>query len=613
MARVPEVWIVLLTWNGIDLTRACLNSLFTITDDSVRFRVCVVDNGSRDGTLHFLESQPVHVITNATNTGYSHANNQGIASAPDGADILLLNNDVEILQPDWLRRLVESAYAAPDIGIAGARLVDPQGRVRHAGTRMPREIVWGIEIGGGEPDVGQYQRRVCVDGIVGACMYIRREVIDQVGLLDERFFAYFEDTDYCMRAVQNGWKTILAGDVTLLHHENASSRLNGLDFNRLHRQSQEKFFEKWSSLLTQSSEVSVFWHSLVVRPHGYAQTSRSLLKELDRQGVDLRLGYIYGVDNMEPTDEEPLFRELKSREKDTQLAQVVYAQGDAFIKNSGRYRIGYTMLEVDGLPLDWVQQANQMDEVWTPSQFNAESFTISGVRRPIHVMPLGVDLDHFNPQIAGRKLADRFTFLSVFEWGTRKAPDVLIQAYCREFRRGEAATLVLKVDNIDPTVDVAQEIDALALPRDHPPIVLLLNHHYSPERMATLYRSSDCFVLPSRGEGWGMPILEAMACGLPTIATNWGGQQEFLRPEWAYPLRVKRLTPAHDRCPYYEGFNWAEPDGEQLQHWMRSVFNDPQAASEMGARAAIAAQSWCWPAAAARIKRRLLEVAPARA
>ena len=141
-----------------------------------------------------------------------------------------------------------------------------------------------------------------------------------------------------------------------------------------------------------------------------------------------------------------------------------------------------------------------------------------------------------------------------------KGVDVLLRAYCRAFRRSEPVVLVLKADNHDITLDVRAEVARLDLPRDHPPIVLLENHQYPEAALAGLYRSADCFVLASRGEGFGLPYLEAMACGLPVIGTDWSGQRELLGEGWSYPLRVKRLIDAHDKCPYYEGFRWADPD-----------------------------------------------------
>ena len=93
------------------------------------------------------------------------------------------------------------------------------------------------------------------------------------------------------------------------------------------------------------------------------------------------------------------------------------------------------MLEVTGLPQEWVDGCNSMDEVWVPASFNVETFRDSGVRVPIRVMPLGVDVDYFHPSITGFRPSDRFTFLSVFEWGERKAPEVLLRAFAEEFKR----------------------------------------------------------------------------------------------------------------------------------------------------------------------------------
>jgi GT2 family glycosyltransferase len=604
----PRVWIVILTWNGLGYTRACLASLFGRTRAATPFAVCVVDNGSRDGTVAYLRGQPVHLIENATNLGFTRACNQGIAAAPADADILLLNNDIEIDQPDWLDRLVATAYAAPEIGVVGCRLVDGNGLVRHAGAEFERDTYWGIEIGGGERDIGQYRTPRGVECVSGACFYIKRALLEQIGSLDERFFAYYEDTDYCLRAAAAGWRVAYAGDVTLLHHENVSTAANRLDFGRLHRRSQEAFHAKWSPRLTPLAGPSVFWQSPVVRPYGYAQSSRQLVRALDRRGVDLRLGYLYGVDNMEPVDDDARIRELKQRPKDLSLPQVVYGQGDAFCKNSGRYRVGYTMLEVDGLPADWVAQANQMDEVWTPTHFNAQTFTESGVRRPIRVMPLGVDPDHFSPETGGHRLDGRFVFLSMFEWRRRKAPEILLRAFCAAFRRSDGVVLVLKIDNRELRVDLAQKIAALGLPRDRPPIALLVDHDYRAEALAALYRSADCFVLPSRGEGFGLPYLEAMACGLPVIGTDWGGPRDFLDARWAYPLRIQGLGEADDENPYYRGFRWAEPDTDHLVHLLRRVYEDRAEAAEIGRRAAATARNWSWDGAAAGIRARLIEV-----
>ena len=124
--------------------------------------------------------------------------------------------------------------------------------------------------------------------------------------------------------------------------------------------------------------------------------------------------------------------------------------------------------------------------------------------------------------------------------------------------------------------------------------------------MPVLYRSADCFVLPTRGEGWGMPILEAMACGLPVIATNWSSQTDFMNADNAYPLNVDRLIDAKAKCPYYDGFQWAEPSEEHLIERMRYVYTHQSEAAQKGIEASKdVLQNWTWRQSATAILERL--------
>jgi glycosyltransferase involved in cell wall biosynthesis len=356
-------------------------------------------------------------------------------------------------------------------------------------------------------------------------------------------------------------------------------------------------------------EATVFWHSQVGTPSGYAVSAREMILQLDALNVDVHLAYLYGTDWMDTQRDDHRIAAMRQRSKDLSLPQVVYSSGDLFCKNSGKYRIGYTMLEVSGIPEDWVLQANSMDEVWVPSTFNDETFLNSGVQKPIYVMPLGVNPDYFNPKIRSFRPSPRYTFLSIFEWGERKAADVLLRAYHRAFSRKDDVLLMLKVMNNDPGVDVQKEIHKLGLPSDGPPVVILYNQDLPVHQMGSLYRSADCFVLPTRGEGWGMPVIEAMACGLPVIATNWSAHTDFMNEEVAYPLNVAKLIPAEAKCPYYKGFVWAQPDEEHLIHLMRHVYAERQEATATGVRASQhVLENWTWRHAAQKIKDRLLEI-----
>ena len=611
-----KVTIIILTWNGLEYTKRCLETLRNKTEFQ-NYAVMVVDNGSTDGSVEYLRSIPwIRCIENSDNRGFTRANNQAIALCDDGSDVVLLNNDTEVVQDDWLTQLQRSAYKSPDIGIVGARLRQPGGMLQHAGTYMPIDTFWGQQIGSLEKDINQYNSDAEVEGVVFACAYIKREVLNKVGLLDEDYFSYFEDTDYCLKAKRLGFKIICCGSATLIHHENTSTRVNKVSHNELFRTSQDIFKTKWRRTLEKERyEKKINWHSLLNFPTGYALSSREFVLELDRQNVWVNYKYLYGPGTVFGVPEPQqvtgpyLLGSIQRRKIEPSGVQVSYGQADAFKTKYGEYKIGFTMLEVDGLPASWVQSANMMDEVWTPSTFNRETFKRSGVTKPIHVIPLGVNPAYFNPGIKGYRIDGPFTFLTMFEWGERKAPEILLKAFNDEFGSSEDVVLICKAYNQDPAVHIPAQVRNYYLKDSGGRIVFSINEVVPSYQLGSIYRSVDCFVLASRGEGWGLPILEAMACGLPVIATNWSAQSDFISNDTAYLLDVERLRPAEAKCPYYEGFNWAEPSYEHLRSLMRHVFENRDEAKTLGVRAsAEVLTKWSWEQSVKKILARLDEL-----
>lgn len=605
-----KVSIIILTWNGIDYTKMCLKSLKENTNYE-NYEIVVVDNGSSDGTIEYLRQMDgITLIENSENLGFVKGNNVALRNIIEG-DIVLLNNDIIIEQDNWLDKLNETAYLNSDIGIVGCRLKNEKNEFLHAGTYIYPETYWGQQIGGGQKDVGQYPYNREVQGIVFACAYIKRDLLNVLPRLNEAFFSYFEDTDYCLAAKEKGFKCICCGEVTLIHYQNVSTSINKVSFNDMFRKSQKTFKAIWESKLTQRYKMGVSWNSIVNFPSGYAVSAKNMMLSLDKKNVDVRYKYVYGKGTPYPVDEPELsdnyiINVIRKRKFDESLPQIVYGQGDVFEKNSGKYKIGFTMLETTGIPQEWVRQANMMDEVWVPSKFNVETFRNSGVIVPIHIIPLGVDCDFFNPLVKNYKKHNKYTFLSIFEWGERKAPEVLLKAYNKAFNKKDDVLLICKVINNDPSIDINNELAKMNLSKNGAPIVFLYNQKVPDYQMPTLYTSADCFVLPTRGEGWGMPVLEAMACGLPTITTGWSAQTEFHNNNLGYVLNTKRLVDAKAKCPYYKGFQWADPDEEHLVELMRYVYNNQQEARNKGMKAALdVAQKWTWSNTAEKILNRL--------
>jgi GT2 family glycosyltransferase len=604
--------VLVLAWNRWDLTKRCLDSLGRT--DLSGAEVLVVDNGSTDETPKALEAYRwLRVLRNPTNLGFVRGNNAGIAAADPESDIVLLNNDLELTQRDWLQRLRAAAHSREDAGIVGCRLRLPDGRLLHAGAYILPDTCWGQQLGSLEKDIGQYPGLREVEGIVFACAYIRREVIRAIGGLSEDYQSYFEDTDYSLAARARGFKTFVAGDVTLVHEEHGSTSGDPRTFMQIFQKSRDTFRRKWGKALEARYGREVFWQSIMNFPTGYASSCREILRALDRQGVRVTYRYVYGPGTPFPVAEpesngDYLLDSIRIRPAPAKPpVAVVYGQGDVFRQNRGRLKVGFTMLEVDGFPRDWARQASQMDEVWVPTEFNRQGFLAAGLKRPIHKIPLGVDPDYFHPGIQGHpNPSGEFVFLSNFEWGERKEPWLLLKAFNDVFRAGEPVRLLCKIINKDPSVRVVDEIRRLELKDTGGKISFIFNREFPYYQLGSFYRSADCYVSAGRGEGWDMPLIEAMACGLPTIATDWGAHTEFVHAGNAYPLRARGTIPAVAKCPYYEGFSWADPDPEHLRFLLRHVYENREEAKARGAAAAReVVEKWTWAHAAAKVIARL--------
>ena len=611
---MQPVSIIVLAWNRWPLTRRLLDSIQRFTDLR-NVRVIVVDNGSSDETAGELAHLTwLRVLRHEKNLGFVRGNNAALLQTGED-DVVLLNNDVEILHGEWLEALQRSAYAAPDIGIIGCRLLLEDGRLLHAGTWIRPDDCWGEQIGSLEADLGQFTEDREVEGIVFACAYLKRDVLRDAGLLSEAYESYFEDTDYCLSAAEKGYRTVCCGSVTMRHQQHGSTEGDHSFRQRTFAQSRGVFRSRWRKKLQARYKRSLEWQSIMQLPGGYATSCREMMRALDAEGVRLTYSYAYEGWPTVPAEAERtgdhLLDIIRSRRSPYRPpVSVTYAQGDALSRGRGRYKIGFTMLEVDRIPREWVRCANAMDELWTPTEFGRQAMLASGATRPVHVIPLGVDGDHFHPGV--QRLANHdgeFVFLGNFEWNSRKAPELLMRTFNSTFRRGEPAVLVCKVLSRYRADDVPNQIRALQLDENGGRIHLIYNRELPHYQLAALYRSADCFVSPSRGEGWGMPLLEAMACGLPAIATDWGGHTAVLDANDGYPLSIRGMIPADRSCPYYAGFSWADPDVEHLAQLMRHVYENREEARDRGLRAAARVRATLtWKGTARAIMRRLEEV-----
>ena len=182
----------------------------------------------------------------------------------------------------------------------------------------------------------------------------------------------------------------------------------------------------------------------------------------------------------------------------------------------------------------------------------------------------------------------------------------MLQTFNETFTAREPVRLLCKITNRNPSIRIVDEIRRLELAEKGGRVSFILNRQFPYSELGSLYRSADCYVSAGRGEGWDLPLMEAMACGLPSIATDWGAHTEYAHEGVCYPLRIRGTVPATPDHPYYGGFRWADPDPEHLRSLLRKVYENRDEARRRGAAAAAEiAAKWTWDHSAKRIFERL--------
>jgi glycosyltransferase involved in cell wall biosynthesis len=330
---------------------------------------------------------------------------------------------------------------------------------------------------------------------------------------------------------------------------------------------------------------------------GYAAEARGYATGLARLGHRIQLlSLAERYPCMELIDPEELAALSAMRATTVDPARAVallHQKPDTFPATASRIQIARTTFETDRIPAAWVDRLNRLTEVWVPSSFNLQTFAAAGVQpQKLRRVRQGIDTLRFHPGAPPYPLSSRrgFTFLSTFTWQDRKGWDLLVRAYATEFRPDEDVTLVIWAQPFyRKPADMQADLDRLVhgeLGLQETPPIHLLAHPCPDSAMPGLYTACDAFVLPTRGEGWGRPFAEALACGRPAIGTAWGGNLDFMTPANSYLIETDGLVPVADsvEVSHFRGHRWANPSVEHLRSLMRHVASHPAEAAARGAR-----------------------------
>ena len=283
------------------------------------------------------------------------------------------------------------------------------------------------------------------------------------------------------------------------------------------------------------------------------------------------------------------------------------------------YNIGMFVWEMNGLPGEWVGACNSMNEIWVPCEWNAKAARDSGVKVPVYVFGHTVAPEEYeNVQALNIPNLDPswYKFYSIFQWSSRKNPDGLLRAYLRAFTSKDPVVLILKTygqtHSTDEEKKVRAEIDAIRKEvGGSQPRVLLITKILSRAQILGLHKLGDCFFLPHRAEGWGLPHFEACMSGKPVITTNYGGNLEFTKPKHSYLVNYK-LAPVSG-MDWFKWFTpdmtWAEADSGALVDALRHVYEYKVEAAEKGLMAKdYVTKNFNWSTIGEAMKRRISEI-----
>lgn len=311
---------------------------------------------------------------------------------------------------------------------------------------------------------------------------------------------------------------------------------------------------------------------------GWGNVSLNLLKQDGKEHDISLIGKLYQIS-------DPLIMRQAKADIVSEGATVWHEQPkDSWVNSPFGKNIAIVPFETTRIPASWVHKINGMDALFVPCKQNITMMQDSGVTIPIELIHWGIDPDKFYPI---DRLDDKiFTFGTMGALSERKGTDLLVKAFQIAFPTEKDVRLLCKTSNFGFPFAV-----------DDKRVIVQQSPCTHEELMNDFFRKTDCFVFPTRGEGFGLTPLEAMATGLPVITTGWSGTMEYMKPEYGWILDYKMVpaTAFTEKIYKEDCGDWAEPDLDHLVQCMREAYNRPEVTKQKGLSAAeYVKQEWLW-------------------
>ncbi len=576
--KARPVCIVIPTYGATAFVAEAVRSIRATTSPQL-VTIIVADDASPAADVEQLKLVEGidRLILGEQNVGFAANVNRGLRAADRELDVVLLNADI-VARERWLECLQYAAYAADDVGIVGAKLLYPDGRIQHAGVhRNLGAPQWFDHRYRFKPaDHGPANITMAVIAVTGACMYIRRTALEAIGgELDERYAMAYEDVDCCLRAWQAGFRVIYFPPATLYHLESVT---RGTQVGERELASQRAFWERWGdffdgrgpSVQTPSGHLRVIY---VTEGTGVGGGHRDVFEHLNRlreRGHDVQL-FTLG----EPPDWFELQAPVVTFDDYDELVEALAAQ-DA-IKVATWWNTGppvWYASVLRGIPVFFVQD---IETSYYPDNETARLVVLAGYRQEFRYMTIsgwnagrlrelgleaalvapGIDLATFRPLPGARRRDDML--LALGRTNPLKNLPLTIDAW-NALPRSGARQVELCMFGIEP--ELGEKYGARYVERP------------SDEQVNELLNEATVFVQTSTHEGFCLPPLEAMATGGAVVCTDSHGNRDF--------------------CVDGENCLMPEPTVAAVSAALARLLTDPELRERLGEAGMRTAQEYAW-------------------
>ncbi|MGN7176013.1 glycosyltransferase [Cytobacillus sp. SAFR-174] len=382
------------------------------------------------------------------------------------------------------------------------------------------------------------------------------------------------------------------------------------------------------------SDYQVIWKGPVLDVSGYGIASREYVLALDRLGADIKIQpftWNFPYQFNDPGKKDRLLQLIDTPYKENKQKILIYHCPPGNIEDIKKERktcdliLLNTVWETARIPRSWLPFINACDGVCVPCSQNVYAMKKSGVKIPVFLAPHGADIQTFNPgnkKLALKEANGKFVFVSIFDFQHRKNPETLLKAYWSEFTSRDNVLLIIKTygrsrKNILNAISKYKR--NLGFTNGTAPIHVLTGI-LPEEQIKGLYTLGNAFILPTRGEGVGLPYMEALSSGTPVIATGWGGQMDFLNEQNSFLIDYKLEDPRKSMYSdnaiskrYHHLFGqggqlWAEADLEDTKRKMRLAYENPHLCKQKGKKGRWDMEKLTWDVAGISMKKAIEEL-----